>query len=226
MGFIKITALLALLTISSTTVAANVSVSDLNGLGCENIRGSRDCVTLLFAGEIKQGDAARLLNFIDVTSKVLSSNFKRPVRVGKIYLHSNGGNLFEAMKIGRVIRNNLISVQVTHDSVCYSACVIAYLGGVIRIPVGPMGIHSFYSSEFVGAVNFASSSKKYNEIAESVTGYMREMRVTTALLDEMMKVSHKSIKILDFDEMKQFGVIGQDPVYQQSKGDSPQQALK
>jgi hypothetical protein len=221
MGFMKITALLAMLTISPTTVAANFSLSDLNGLGCENLQGSRDCVTMLLAGEIEQGDAERLLGFIDATSKILSSNLKRPVRVGKIYLHSNGGNLLEAMKIGRVIRNNLMSVQVTHDSVCYSACVIAHLGGVVRIPVGPIGIHSFYSSEFVGAENFASSSKKYNDISELVTAYLREMRVPTALLDEMMKVSHKSLKILDFEEMKRFGVIGQDPVYLQAKGNIP-----
>lgn len=111
-----------------------------------------------------------------------------------------------------------MSVQVAHDSVCYSACVIAHLGGVVRIP---MGIHSFYSNEFVGAENFASSSKKYNDISELVTAYLREMRVPTALLDEMMKVSHKSLKILDFEEMKRFGVIGQDPVYLQTKGNSP-----
>jgi len=221
MGFIKITALLALLTTSSTTVAANFLPSGLNDWACDNLKGSRVCVTIALVGEIEQGDAARLLKFIDVTSEVLSAEFNRPVRVGQIYLNSNGGNLLEAMKVGRVIRNNLMSVLVTDDSVCYSACVIALLGGVVRIPFGPVGIHSFYSSEFVGAENFASSSKKYNEIAESVTGYMREMRVPTALLDEMMKVSHKSIKILDFDEMERFGVIGLDPVYQQSKGDSP-----
>ena len=218
---LQIRALLVLLTISSTTVAANFSVSGLNGSGCENLSGSRACVTMLLAGDIEEGDAARLVDFIEATSNVLSSSLKQPVRVGQIYLHSNGGNLIEAMRIGRVIRNNLISVQITHDSVCYSACVIAHLGGVVRIPVGPMGIHSFYSSEFVGSENFASSSKKYNEIAELVGAYMREMRVPTSLLDEMMKVSHKSVKILDFEEMKRFGVIGQDPVYLQAKGEKP-----
>lgn len=169
MGFMQIRALLVLLTISSTSVAANFSVSGLNGSGCENFIGSRACVTMLLAGDIEEGDAARLVDFIDATSNVLSPSLKQPVRVGQIYLHSNGGNLIEAMRIGRVIRNNLMSVQVTpHDSVCYSACIIAHLGGVVRSPVGPMGIHSFYSSEFVGSENFASSSKKYNEIAELV----------------------------------------------------------
>ena len=62
MRFMQITTLLVLLTISSTTVAANFSVSGLNGSGCENLRGSRVCVTMLLAGDIERGDAARLLD--------------------------------------------------------------------------------------------------------------------------------------------------------------------
>ena len=82
---LQIRALLVLLTISSTTVAANFSVSGLNGSGCENLSGSRACVTMLLAGDIEEGDAARLVDFIEATSNVLSSSLKQPVRVGQIY---------------------------------------------------------------------------------------------------------------------------------------------
>ena len=213
----KLSLLTVCLFIGSTATASEITMADIDGPGCDNILGSKICITLLVEGEIEKGDGARLRQMIDKTSVVFSEKFELKARVGKIHFNSPGGDLYEAMKVGQLIRQEMITTQVTRDSLCYSACVIAYLGGVLRIPVGPIGIHSFYSNEFIGASNFAEASKRYNEILSQLESYLRELRIPVSFLDEMKKVPHYNLKKLEFEDLERYGVIGVDPLYAQMK---------
>ena len=145
---------------------------------------------------------------------------KIKARVGLIIFDSQGGDLFEGMKIGKLIRNKMISTQVTHDATCHSACVIAFLGGVERTPVGPMGIHSFYSTEFIGELNFTLASDKYNAISSQVEKYLNELRIPVTILDEMKKIPYYDLKIIDAEQVESLGLLGIDPVYAQMLHDS------
>lgn len=175
------------------------------------------CVILLVEGEIEKGDGAKLRQIIEKISVTFSEKFELKTRVGKIHFNSPGGDLYEAMTIGRLIRQEMITTQVTRDSLCYSACVIAYLGGVQRIPVGPIGIHSFYSKEFIGAPNFSQASERYNEVSSQIENYLKELRIPASFLDEMKKVPHYNLKKLAFEDLERYGVFGIDPVYAQIK---------
>ena len=207
--------LIAALLISPFSYSAEFFIADIDSVACENLNSSTMCVVLLLEGNISSGDEQRLLDAIED----VSLRFKEldiSARVGKIHFNSNGGDIYEAMRLGRIIRSNLITTQITHDATCYSACVIAYLGGVLRVPVGPVGIHSFYSESFIGPENFDEASMKYNEVSEDLEQFLFEMRIPRSFLDEMQRVPSSRLKILEYDQLEGLGILGIVPVYEQT----------
>ena len=181
-----------------------------------NIEDCRN-IAILMEGEITAGDNVKLIEMLSKrkhTSAVLSRYIS--IRDTKeIWFSSPGGDIFEAMRIGRTIRNNMLSTKVPIDSYCNSACVLAFVGGVERIPVGPIGIHSFYSKDIAGTADYGQASKKYNAISLQVEKYFRDMRIPVALLDRMKIIPHYSKETLTFEELKMYGIFGWDPVYEQ-----------
>ena len=157
---------------------------------------------LSFSGEIEIGDAATLKKYIR--------------RGGTIRFDSGGGDIHEAMKLGRLLRENLMTTSVLHGVKCYSACILAFAGGVVRQPEGALGIHSFYSENFIGGGNFTDADEHYNAVSSDIKTYLEEMRIDLDLLDHMKRVSHEDIKILNRHELREYFLAGIDPVYRQT----------
>ncbi|WP_040523101.1 hypothetical protein [Aliiglaciecola lipolytica] len=64
-----------------------------------------------------------------------AQNIKRALSqrsYSQVWLHSGGGNLYEGVKIGLVLREFGSFVRVKKGDYCISACTIAFLGGVLR----------------------------------------------------------------------------------------------
>jgi len=216
MGIVRILLVLIGLFASSAAFAGKISfagILDSGDPGCDVTDRSSVCITLLFSGEIEKGDAEHLSR--EITKVSDKGNEKIKFRAAEILFDSPGGDLYEAMKIGKIIRDHLMATMVTRDSSCSSACVIAYLGGVARMPAGPIGIHSFYSKEFLGPSDYAVASKRYDDVSLQVEAYLKAMRIPVALLDEMKNTPHYNIRILKIEEMQRLGVLGIDPVYAQ-----------
>lgn len=204
-----------LLLFSAHAASAEFDVGEVDGPGCDHIYSYKVCVTVTLTGRINNSDTEKLKAFIDRVSNTISKVSGEKTRVGQIHMDSNGGNLLEAMKIGRMIRAQLINTSVTYDSQCHSSCVIAFAGGSLRIPIGPTGIHSFYSEEFISNKNHARASSKYNDISDLIEAYLKEVRVSDALLDHMKRVPHYTMHLMTYEELKEYGLLGIDPVYAQ-----------
>ena len=91
---------------------------------------------------------------IDTPAKVLATLVVQGVHGGQVYLNSPGGNLFAGMELGRLLRKEGFDTTVgkegsaKYDSQpggCYSACVLAYLGGYFRYSKkgSQLGVHRF-----------------------------------------------------------------------------------
>src|SRR5262245_58648871 len=92
-------------------------------------------------GEIVDGDADRLLEAL----RAANIQPNRPITV---YLHSPGGSVVEALKLGRLIGNLKADTNIGRKGspgLCISACVWAYLGGSYRfLSAGSrIGVHQF-----------------------------------------------------------------------------------
>jgi hypothetical protein len=169
------------------------------------------CLSLFFEGEILSGDYLRLKKTLDKYPLEAEGII---VPVGEVSFNSPGGDVHEAMKIARLLRSRLITTRVYINQRCYSACVIAYSGGVARWAFGEIGIHSIYTPAFWGK-NFTDVDSIYNAQLENLRSFYREMRLSERIVDEMLLVGHDQLKILTDEQIIALGIFGVDPLFRQ-----------
>lgn len=89
---------------------------------------------VLVRGEIEKGDSKGLAKIINSVS-----------RLREVWFDSPGGDMEEGYKLGRVIRMERLATRVTSGAECTSACVSAFMGGVLRFADegARIGIHMF-----------------------------------------------------------------------------------
>ncbi len=95
--------------------------------------GSYEGQRILFAqGRIAQGDAKTLRDWL-----------RRDPDIQEIHLNSPGGIFKEGIRLGRTLRDLDRVTRVPGGSVCTSACVWAFMGGVLRYADAEarLGIH-------------------------------------------------------------------------------------
>jgi hypothetical protein len=116
-------------------------------------------VWVRYEGEITSGLASEL-----------AAHLRRERAVGLV-INSNGGNVYEARKLGRYLRANGLNVAV--DKVCASACIDILAGGVSRYitPRARIGIHQ---SSAPGSIGSHNTGQSY--VAGSAL-YLREMGI-------------------------------------------------
>lgn len=135
---------------------------------------------LLLSGEIRKGDLAALERAIGDGSP----------RLARLYIASSGGNVAEAMRIGRLIRELRWSIAAPpvevgppweeadeDDRMCASACFLVYAAGVERSG-DSLGIHRPYMSpEDYRAASDADIGKDYRAIKVAVAKYLEDMDI-------------------------------------------------
>ena len=109
---------------------------------------SRDGVTkvIFIAGTIMPGDRQKFVNVALTTDKAV------------VALISDGGNLREALEIGRAVRMKGFPTYVPPNSVCASACALIWLAGSPRnmTSSAQIGFHAVYVDE-AGVPEISSS---------------------------------------------------------------------
>jgi hypothetical protein len=132
-------------------------------------------------------------------------------------LGSPGGDLPAAMEIGRIFKRRLVWTKVVDfGSACYSACVLVLAAGSVRLArtESKIGIHRprFDETYFAG-LDVETARSRYASMAASVRSYLDEMGISPRLFDMMMQVSSSSVRLLTQEELKETGLDGSDPGY-------------
>jgi hypothetical protein len=170
---------------------------------------------IVLEGQIERGDCAKLGNFA----------YKEGAR--RVYLASPGGNLLEAMEVGRLVRalkfETIVPGKLRDDLekkradqhqlqnykanfMCASACFFAFVSGISRVSdLGDplLGIHRPYLSEsdlkgMSGDQAIASAGK----IRSIVEAYLKEMSVPAKYAEEMFFVRNGEVRWLNSDEFE------------------------
>ena len=109
---------------------------------------------------------------------------------GRVFLHSNGGNLIAGIRLGEIIRQFGLStrvgetkndpipggsiVQTVENGICASACAYAFLGGVDRqledeyfpgLGASKIGFHQFYNAPGIEEVTKRAQGLEELEIS-------------------------------------------------------------
>jgi len=134
-----------------------------------------------------------------------------------IQLNSTGGDVEEAMKIGRYFKQNEFTVIV--EKTCYSSCVFLLAGGVYRTvyPGSNVGIHRAY----FGSIDKALTSNQIRNLREKINSdlkkYLEEMDINPSLIDAMNSYPPESMKILSYDELNNFRLNIKDANYDEKQ---------
>ena len=127
-----------------------------------------------------------------------------------IWLNSPGGNLFAGMQLGRLIRKrdastHIINSRTLRPGECYSACSLAFLGGVYRF--GDHGArYGVHRASFEGGAT-AGQGDLAPELSAAIKSYIREMGVDARLFDLWVKAGPDEMYVLSQRQAKDLGVV-------------------
>jgi hypothetical protein len=160
---------------------------------------------IYLAGYIDTGATARLERVLD----------REQVRSAILYFDSPGGHVVEAMALGRLLRERQYATSVgsrTDEATpgpgrCYSACPIAFAGGVSRSlqPGSVLGIHRAENR-----VPVPDELAFQRVVTGQMRDYLAEMGVSGELVAMMSAVPGQAIRDLTNGEAVQFGLVNAD----------------
>jgi hypothetical protein len=168
----------------------------------------RTCATGVILGPIENGDYEKVRAFYRLNHPFLEM----------FDLASPGGNVVEAIKIGRLFRKYLISVEAPvripgggdyfagrpgdekeceiddclHRN-CASACALIWFGGVDRY--GSVGLHRPRTTDpYFRALDPNDGAATYRKVLDSIQAYMDEMEVPKPVIELMTATGSANIR--------------------------------
>lgn len=164
-----------------------------------------------FSGPIEEGDLDRL-------KKVHSETAHPPPpeapwsRMSILILDSRGGNVNEAMQVGRWMRQKNFGVVLPENSECFSSCVYLLAAGLTRDTIlGKVGIHRPYHSSSSGA----DVGSQISSVLKKSRSYFEEMNIPGNFADAMFSVLPENLEILTEGELRNYRLSQDDMVYKE-----------
>ena len=185
------------------------AVTDITTIGVHN--ALQDCnlfeLTLFYEGEIDRSFA----QFIKIIS---DRNWPYERRV--MFIHSAGGDVEAALRIGRDISKEPWSVFVARSgeaprpstAQCYSACIFILAAARERAILGTVAIHRIYPSGSE-ALSRSELAAELADIEAQAKEFMRENGVSTSIVDDMMSIPSSDIRLLSPNELDEYGLAGE-----------------
>ena len=175
-----------------------------NSTGCDG--------TILFDGIIKKGDS----DYFE-TSLLKLVNERKCGKSVRIDLNSDGGDVDEALKIGRMIRKNEYRTGVNELSHhCHSSCVFILAAGVSKWSnFGQVGIHRPYFSDLSDNLSMAQIKVMRDRRIKQLREYFEYVDVPQNLLELMLSIEPEDIKILSNEEKSLYRLHGLDASYEE-----------
>jgi hypothetical protein len=182
---------------------------------------------ILIDGEIKRGDYAAFVQAADLLhAHMLKAHVADPILDTTISVKcaSPGGDVWEAVQIGRLIRKRLMQTSLG-PPVCASAGTLIFIAGARRLAtfeesgytVNPglrIGLHRpTFDPTYFANLAPEEAVKKYNSMVDELRKYFTGMGGTEDAFRLMMSTHPEDISYLNEDEAQRFGFSGRDPAY-------------
>jgi hypothetical protein len=188
-------------TLARAAIAAGLAlVSTVPATALTITRGAwTDSSTALFLdGDFEQGDAAA------VRKAIRESRGALVVAV----LNSPGGNLAEALRVGRLLKDAGASTFVPSWATCASACFYAYAGGKTRY-VGEgarIGVHQFSYTE--AALEDANTTvRDAQELTAEINLYLMSTGVSPMVGTLAGTVPPNEMLFFDYEDLQVLGIV-------------------
>lgn len=166
------------------------------------------CPFIKIEGEIQNGDSKKFKTLIEQMKTKhgkICGDGNKTVRINSI-----GGSVDEALLIGRDVKNNLFTVVVLENSVCYSSCVFILASGTEKAPIGDVGIHRPYFSSVSQGKSLEELRNMREQLNTRIRSFLKFVDVPETLLDEMLAYPPEKMKILSAQDLIRFRLTGKD----------------
>jgi hypothetical protein len=199
---------LALAAVLSPVVAYGADISPINPPESTDYFSH---ARVMITGVIKRGDSKKLEQLMP--GAIARSWARQPGEEAfpHIGISSPGGDVEEAMLMGRVLRKHLATLQVPKGGRCESACVLVLAGAATKLGFN-VGIHRMRPTpEMAQRMGASKLTAHYNSMRLRVDDYLREMGVSPLLADMMLRTGSETMRYLSDRELDDLGLHGMDP---------------
>ncbi|MGD9920798.1 MAG: hypothetical protein AB7V13_05030 [Pseudorhodoplanes sp.] len=128
---------------------------------------------------------------------------KRGGYVKTVVLHSPGGSVQDALKIGRMIRDRNYNTEVMNGRYCASSCPLIFAGGVERIAgrKASIGVHQVSALTSPGSATMADGMRSAQRVSAEVQRYLRDMGVDSQVWVHAMETPANELFYFKPDEL-------------------------
>jgi hypothetical protein len=128
---------------------------------------------------------------------------KRGGYVKTVVLHSPGGSVQDALKIGRLIRERKYNTEVQDARYCASSCPLVFAGGVERIAgtKAAIGVHQVSALTHTASATMADGMSSAQRVSAEVQRYLRDMGVDSQVWVHAMETPANELFYFKPDEL-------------------------
>ena len=190
----------------------------------------------MLMGEIQTNDAEKFITIFN-NLRTKFKNKKCPLGAPRVTIDSVGGDIVEAIKLGRFMKQNALTVEVStaryvlknkkyqvtsglENGQCLSACVFVLAGGVIRevtTSVSQVGIHRPYFSQIEGDASPSAIKASREQLNRLIKDYFEEVDINPSLLEDMLSIPPDKMRILTDAELERYRLSVNNANYEESE---------
>ena len=165
---------------------------------------------ILIRSAIHKGDLAAFEAAIGRVSRTATARING-IPFITVELNSPGGDVVEAIGIGRVIYRHTAMTLVRQGQECVSACVFILMAGAVHTPNGAAtGVHKPMLVSWRN-MSYAEARAKYDGLMLYLRDYFRELGVSDEAYDIMMRTGSADMHYFSWWEMDELGLRGEGP---------------
>jgi len=159
----------------------------------------REVISLKIIDEINFDDYQ---DFEDAINDINQNNYR--VQFDSVVLNSEGGNIYAAQRIGKLIRKNHLSTYVFPNDHCVSACSLILQAGVCKMAIGDVGVHRGSPTTFDTFDKIKDSVKLSRKNVET---FLKEMDTHPSMIHMFFNVPNWNMHYLTNEEKFIFGMF-------------------
>jgi hypothetical protein len=161
---------------------------------------NKEPISINIRGKIERGDYDKIITLVKKHGSI----------PGYILINSPGGDVIEAMKIGRFARKALLAFWASRE--CNSSCVLIYFA-TIRDLIDPwfsFGIHRpYFDKSYFSGLSAKEAELKYKDMENTVRQYLEDMNVPRLLVDKIFSIPSNEVEKVS--EANLADIIGRNP---------------
>jgi hypothetical protein len=170
--------------------------------------------TIRLRGPITRGDDAALEAALRLVRQA-DANTINGVPFITVELDSPGGDVVEALDVGRTIYQNFLMTLVRPGHECVSACVFVLMAGAVHTPAdgSNIGLHRPLLVSW-SHISAREAHARYDGLMEYLHQYFQQLGVSDAAYAMMMSTDSYGMRYFSPTELDRLRLRGEDPAWE------------